>query len=80
MAEKTGNGRRIVLAAWLVMIAVLLVGIIILWPPGEKHETIKELMLDGVLHESNKISFLGLDSEARCRRQCQPQALAASFV
>ena len=61
MAEKTGNGRRIFLAAWLVMIAVLLVGIIILWPPGEKHETIKELMLDGVLHESNKISFLGLE-------------------
>lgn len=61
MAKKTGNGRRIFLAAWLVMIAVLLVGIIILWPPGEKHETIKELMLDGVLHESNKISFLGLE-------------------
>jgi len=61
MAEKTGKGRRIFLAAWLVMIAVLLVGIIILWPPGEKHETIKELMLDGVLHESNKISFLGLE-------------------
>lgn len=61
MAGKTGNGRRIFLAAWLVMIAVLLVGIIILWPPGEKHETIKELMLDGVLHESNKISFLGLE-------------------
>lgn len=61
MSEKTGNGRRIFLAAWLVMIAVLLVGIIILWPPGEKHETIKELMLDGVLHESNKISFLGLE-------------------
>ena len=61
MAEKTGNGRRKFLAAWLVMIAVLLVGIIILWPPGEKHETIKELMLDGVLHESNKISFLGLE-------------------
>lgn len=61
MAEKTGNGRRIFLVAWLVIIAVLLVGIIILWPPGEKHETIKELMLDGVLHESNKISFLGLE-------------------
>lgn len=61
MAEKAGNGRRVFLAAWLVMIAVLLVGIIILWPPGEKHETIKELMLDGVLHESNKISFLGLE-------------------
>lgn len=61
MPEKIKKGRRIFLVVWLVMIAVLLVGIIILWPPGEKHESIKEVMRDGVLHESNKINFLGLE-------------------
>ena len=48
------------LAAWLALIVALLVGILLLWPPGAKHETIKEVMKDGVLHEHNKMNLFGL--------------------
>ncbi len=48
------------LAVWLALIAALLVGIFLLWPPGAKHETIKEVMQDGVLHEHNKMNLFGL--------------------
>lgn len=48
------------LAVWLALIAALLVGIFLLWPPGAKHESIKEVMQDGVLHEHNKMSLFGL--------------------
>lgn len=51
----------IFLALWIAIIVLLLVAIIFLWPPGEKHETIKELMKDGVLHESNKMSLFGIE-------------------
>lgn len=59
--QKSLKSKRIVfLAVWLSMIAVIAVAIILLLPPGEKHETIRELMRDGVLHEHNKMSFFGL--------------------
>lgn len=48
------------LAIWLSLMLVLVIGIILLWPPGEKQETIREVMKDGVLHEHNRMSFLGL--------------------
>ena len=48
------------LAVWLALIVALLVGIFLLWPPGAKHETIKEVMQDGVLHEHNKMNLFGL--------------------
>lgn len=51
----------IFLALWIAIIVLLFVAIIFLWPPGEKHETIKELMKDGVLHESNKMSLFGIE-------------------
>lgn len=47
-------------ALWFLLIMVLVIGIIILWPPGEKQETIREVMKDGVLHEHNRISFFGM--------------------
>ena len=52
---------RIFLAIWLAVIAVIVTGIILLWPPGAKHETITEVMRDGVLHEHNKMSLFGLE-------------------
>ena len=59
--QKSFKSKRIVfLAVWLSMIAVIAVAIILLLPPEEKHETIRELMRDGVLHEHNKMSFFGL--------------------
>lgn len=51
----------IFLAIWLAVIVLLLIGIVLLWPPGANHETIKEVMKDGVLHEHNKMSLFGLE-------------------
>lgn len=48
-------------AVWLAVIVLLLVGIILLWSPAVKHETIKEVMKDGVLHENNKMPLFGLE-------------------
>lgn len=56
----TKHKKRIFLAIWLSLLAVLLTGIVCLWPPGAKHETIQQTMQDGVLHESNKLRFFGL--------------------
>ncbi|MBE6992138.1 MAG: hypothetical protein E7430_06140 [Ruminococcaceae bacterium] len=61
MKDEMKKKRRLFLVIWLSIIAVILIGIIILWPPGEKHESIKEVMLDGVLHEHNKINLFGLE-------------------
>lgn len=55
------NRNTLFLAVWLTLIIILIVGIVVLWPPGEKHETIREVMKDGVLHEHNKMFFLGLE-------------------
>lgn len=40
--------------------AALLIGSIVVKPPGNNHESIGELMRDAVLHETNRISLLGL--------------------
>ncbi|MGN0332486.1 MAG: F0F1 ATP synthase subunit A [Lachnospiraceae bacterium] len=45
---------------FLCIAAALLVGIVLTNPTGGKHETIKEVMRDAVLHESGKISFFGI--------------------
>lgn len=56
------KNKFIFLAIWLALIVLLLIGIILLWPPGAtKHETITEVMKDGVLHESNKMSLFGME-------------------
>lgn len=57
---KIGKKKILFLAVWLALIAVILVGIFLLWPPGAKHESIKEVMKDGVLHEHNKMNVFGL--------------------
>ncbi len=61
MNTESKKKQRIFLAVWLALIGLLLLGIVLLWPPGTKHESIKELMLDGVLHEHNRASFFGLE-------------------
>lgn len=61
MKTKKRNKKLIFLAFWLATIVLIVVGIILLWPPGAKHETIKEVMKDGVLHEDNKMSLFGLE-------------------
>ncbi|MCD8323282.1 MAG: F0F1 ATP synthase subunit A [Oscillospiraceae bacterium] len=56
MSKKQKRGFII---AVCVILALLLVGIF-LTGSGEKEETIREVMKDAVLHEDNKVSFLGL--------------------
>ena len=48
------------LVVWLCVVLVLLVCSLLTGGPAVKHESIKEAMKDAVLHESNKISLLGI--------------------
>lgn len=61
MNAKSRSKTPVFIAVWLAAIALILIGIILLWPPGAKHESIKEVMRDGVLHEHNKMSLFGLE-------------------
>ncbi len=47
------------LILWGCLLVCMLVGIILI-PGQEKHETIKEVMRDAVLHEANKVSLFGV--------------------
>ena len=60
MTKKESRGSRTFLIVWLALIIVLLAAIVLTWHPAEHTETIKEVMRDGVLHESNKVSLFGL--------------------
>lgn len=60
MKLKLSKKKGIFLAVWVLVIVLILAGIIMLWPPAAKHESIQEAMLDSVLHDSNKLSFFGL--------------------
>ncbi|MBR6322919.1 MAG: F0F1 ATP synthase subunit A [Lachnospiraceae bacterium] len=61
MKEKLTKGKKIFLAVWIGLIAVILALIFIIGlPPGEE-ESIKEVMKDGVLHETNKMNFFGIE-------------------
>lgn len=60
MKSKLSKKKVVFLAVWLLVIVLILAGIIIMWPPAAKHESIQEAMLDSVLHESNKLEFFGL--------------------
>mgnify|MGYP001125511123 CR=1 FL=1 len=48
------------IAVFACIAIVFLAGALLSGSSGGKHETIKEVMRDAVLHESNKISFLGM--------------------
>ena len=51
---------RVSLAVFISLIVILLIGIIVCGAPGEKDESIKEVMRDAVLHESGKIDLFGI--------------------
>ncbi len=60
MKEKMTKGKKIFLAVWIALIAVIIALIFIIGlPPGET-ESIKEVMKDGVLHDLNKMNFFGI--------------------
>ena len=63
MNRKKLSGRKLFLLIWLGVIVLLLVGIAVLSKlnPTEHTESVKEAMRDGVLHEVNKINFLGIE-------------------
>lgn len=52
--------KTVCMILFLCIAAALLAGIVLTNPTGGKHETIKEVMRDAVLHESGKISFFGI--------------------
>lgn len=52
--------RTISLLGIAALLVIALVGIVVTASPGGKHETIKEVMKDAVLHGENKIRFLGI--------------------
>lgn len=60
MKREEKSRKFLFLAIWLSLIIILMIGIILMWPPEGKHEIISEVMKDGVLHEENKISFFGI--------------------
>ncbi|MBO4869997.1 MAG: F0F1 ATP synthase subunit A [Clostridia bacterium] len=71
--NKKINPRTVILIVWLCLIAVLVLAIVIIGlPHGEKSETIKEVMRDSVLHETNRISLFGL--------QVNPALISAYIV
>ena len=47
------------IVAFAILALILMIGTIIVKSPGS-HESIRELMRDAVLHETNKISLFGL--------------------
>ena len=52
--------RRIALISWICLMAVLLAASLLTGGAKVKSESIKEVMRDAVLHESNKVSIFGL--------------------
>ena len=52
--------RRIALISWVCLMAVLLAASLLTGGAKVKSESIKEVMRDAVLHESNKVSLFGL--------------------
>ena len=57
MSKKTKAVSSLVFA---LIAAALIIGIILTGSPGEKEESIKEVMRDAVLHETGKISLFGI--------------------
>ncbi len=50
----------VVIVIWVGVILALFAGVLLTGNQGEKHETVKEMMRDAVLHDINHISFLGI--------------------
>lgn len=55
------SGKTIFIIVWLCLIALIVGAIIAVGlPDGEREESIKELMRDGVLHEHDRVSLSGI--------------------
>lgn len=52
--------RTVVIIIWAAVIIALLVSAILIGPGSGEKESIKEVMKDAVLHESNKVSLFGI--------------------
>ncbi len=57
----SSKGKKLFLAIWIGLIAALVVAIFLIGLPAGEHEPIKEVMKDGVLHETNRMAFFGLE-------------------
>lgn len=73
MIQTKKNKRIIKIILWILVFAALIVGIVMTSSKGEKHETIKELMRNAVLHEKDHISFLGI-------KQVNPAFISALII
>ena len=60
MKEKKKKGMTIFIIVWITLIVGLLAAIFLIGLPEGESESIKAVMKDGVLHETNRISLFGL--------------------
>ena len=60
MKTKWAKSRVIILIVWLALIIGLVTAIVLVGLPDGEHESIREAMKDGVLHEINRVSLFGL--------------------
>ncbi len=75
MKNKMSKKRMAFLIVWLSLLFLIIAAIVLLLalsPPAEKSESVKEMMKDAVLHEHNKVKFLGLT--------VNPSVISAYFV
>lgn len=60
MKERKKKGMTVFIIVWIALIVGLLTAIILIGLPAGESESIKAVMKDGVLHETNRISLFGL--------------------
>jgi F-type H+-transporting ATPase subunit a len=58
--KKLDKPRKIFLIVWLAVIVILIAAILLIGLSRKNDESLREIMRDGVLHESNKIALFGL--------------------
>ena len=52
--------KAIITVVWLCVILMLFVGVLLTGTQSKRHETIKEIMRDAVLHDTNHVSLFGI--------------------
>ncbi len=60
MARLSRRRRRFVVGWLLSLAAVLALTVFVAWPPAPRHESVREVMKDAVLHEHDGVAFFGL--------------------
>jgi F-type H+-transporting ATPase subunit a len=69
----TGKRKKIFITLAVLVMAVLLVGVVFTAKHEPKHETIQQTMRDAVLHETGRISLLGL-------KEVNPSVISAMLL